>query len=126
MTIDLNRLKGDTGYVIIIDSQESWKHFQKLIQNGSGLYPDLPAEIKIFADEVTVGKALQPYKDDPKKITKADIEEAFSAGVSMKCCANPFLVPSNMHDIVDGVKPMWCANCNTLFPNPNQEPSNAK
>lgn len=50
--------------MIAIDGEVSWKNFQTIIQNGSGLYPDLPAEVKAFADEVTVGKILQPYKDD--------------------------------------------------------------
>ena len=83
MSIKLNTLVkdgfGTVAKVIIIDSVESYKHFQRLVQNGSGLYPDLPAEIKAFADEVTVGKVLQEYKDDSKKVTVADIEAAFTA-----------------------------------------------
>ena len=77
MSIELIHL-GSGGVMIAIEGAESWKNFKQLVQNGSGLYPDLPAEIKTFADEVTVGVALQDYKDDPKKIvTVADVEEAF-------------------------------------------------
>ena len=77
MSIKLNTLVkdglGTVAKVIIIDTAESYKNFQRLVQNGSGLYPDLPAEIKAFADEVTVGRILQEYKDDPVKV----ITEAF-------------------------------------------------
>lgn len=68
MSITVNTLVqeglGTVAKVIVIDSAESYKAFQKLIQNGSGLYPDLSAEMKTFADQVTMGKPMQTYVDD--------------------------------------------------------------
>lgn len=70
MSISLNSLveegsetNGLVAKIIIITTADSYREFQKIIQNGSGLYPDLSAEMKAFADKVTVGKVLQPYKD---------------------------------------------------------------
>ncbi len=89
MPIEVIRL-GTGGVMIAIDGIQSWEGFKQLIQNGSGLYPDLPAEIKKFADEITVGYQLQNYVDDPKnnKVTSDTIEEAFEPDekVSAKYC----------------------------------------
>ncbi|WCD44290.1 hypothetical protein Tiera_034 [Polaromonas phage Tiera] len=54
---------GTVSRVVVIDTQQSFENFQKLVQQGSSLYPDLPAEVKTFADEVTLGFPAQHYED---------------------------------------------------------------
>jgi hypothetical protein len=44
--------------------------FKELVQRGSNLWPDAPASIKEFADQVTTGTVLQDYKSQEKKATK--------------------------------------------------------
>lgn len=75
---------GTVAKIIVIDTAESYKAFQGLIQNGSGLYPDLSAEVKTFADEVTVGRAMQEYKDDRKPLTADVIEAAFEEPIALQ------------------------------------------
>lgn len=51
--------------VITIDSEESFKSFQQLVQRGTNLWPDAPAEIKAFADKITNdGKVQQEYQHE--------------------------------------------------------------
>lgn len=51
--------------VITIDSQESFKFFQELVQRATNLWPDAPAEIKEFADKITNdGRVLQDYNHE--------------------------------------------------------------
>lgn len=112
MSIELIRL-GAGGVIIAIEGEESWQNFKDLVQNGSGLYPDLPAETKKFADEVTVGKVLQDYKDDPKNrksVTVEEIEEAFAfpgEKVEAKYCTHC----GNL-DPIDRTK---CTKCKRIF-----------
>jgi hypothetical protein len=42
---------------------ENWKMFQELVHRAANLWPDAPAEIKRFADEVTIGHVQQEYQD---------------------------------------------------------------
>lgn len=60
---------GTEAKVVWIDTAEDFYQFQKLIQQGSNLWPDAPASIKRFADMVTVGRVQQEYVDDPVKFT---------------------------------------------------------
>lgn len=66
MTIRLTRLEEDINVpqpVIIRVDTASWKAFQELVQRGANLWPDAPAAIKRFADDVTTGHAQQSYFD---------------------------------------------------------------
>lgn len=48
-------------YVILVDTPESVKIFQQLIQRGAATWADAPPEIKEFADLITSGRVLQDY-----------------------------------------------------------------
>jgi len=52
---------GTLGVSIVIDNAEDVEAFKKLIFRGANLWPDAPASIKTFADELEHGKALQDY-----------------------------------------------------------------
>lgn len=58
--------------IIQIDTAEDYKHFQKMVNQGTNLWPDAPAVIKSFADMVTSGKVHQPYSDDPVPKVKGE------------------------------------------------------
>lgn len=58
---------GTVAKVIVIDTAESYKAFQKLVHQGNNLYPNNPVEIKELADMVSSGKVLQEYKELPKQ-----------------------------------------------------------
>lgn len=63
--IDFSSIQDSEGkpiaFVVTIDGKESMEAFKKLVFRATNLWPDAPAEIKIFADEVEHGKALQDY-----------------------------------------------------------------
>ena len=65
--IDLTKIKDSEGFticfVITVDTHESMEAFRKLVFRATNLWPDAPAEIKTFADEVEHGKALQNYAE---------------------------------------------------------------
>jgi hypothetical protein len=48
---------------IFVDGVESVQRFQELIQRGAQTFADASAEIKICADEITNGKAMQDYSN---------------------------------------------------------------
>lgn len=60
---------GTEAKVIWIDTIDDYKMFQNLVQRATNLWPDAPAEVKRFADMVTVGKVQQEYVDDPIPFT---------------------------------------------------------
>lgn len=60
---------GTEAKVIWIDTIDDYKMFQQLVQRATNLWPDAPAEVKRFADMVTVGKVQQEYVDDPIPFT---------------------------------------------------------
>jgi hypothetical protein len=68
--ITVARIKDDEGFTqgfsIIIDTAESVKAFEELVQRGANLWPDAQPEIKEFADLITNGKILQKYREQAK------------------------------------------------------------
>ena len=80
--IDFSSIKDSEGkpiaFVVTIDGKESMEAFKKLVFRATNLWPDATAEIKIFADEVEHGKALQDYASQdtsPKKPTTVSVKE---------------------------------------------------
>lgn len=67
MSITLNTLvqdgHGAINKTVIISTAADYKMFQELVQRGSNLWPDAPAEVKAFADMVTNGQVMQEYRD---------------------------------------------------------------
>ena len=62
------------GYTVIIDGK-SGKNFRELVQRATNLWPDAPAEIKEFADQITNnGWVMQDYasQDTSLKPTKKE------------------------------------------------------
>lgn len=62
--ITVHRITGEVGTLgisIVIDNHEDVIAFKKLIFRGVNLWPDAPASIKVFADELEHGFALQDY-----------------------------------------------------------------
>lgn len=49
---------------IEFDTGKDYRMFQELVQRGSNLWPDAPAQIKRLADLVTSGKVMQDYGPD--------------------------------------------------------------
>lgn len=71
--------------IIQIDTAEDYKHFQKMVNQGTNLWPDAPAVIKSFADMVTSGKVHQPYSDDPVPTKKAkNFSESFKKAAGLE------------------------------------------
>lgn len=60
MSIDLHR--HSMGISMLVPNEHK-KAFEELVQRGANLWPDAPAVIKRFADEVTEGCVQQNYKD---------------------------------------------------------------
>lgn len=41
------------GFIIVVEGKESLDNFKELVNRATNLWPDAPAEIKIFADIIT-------------------------------------------------------------------------
>lgn len=59
----INVIRWPDGSLRVYVDPESGPIFKQLVQRAANLWPDAPAEIKAFADEVTVGHVQQPYVD---------------------------------------------------------------
>lgn len=62
--ITVHKITGEVGTLgvsIIIDTAEEVAAFKKLVFRGANLWPDAPASIKTFADELEQGHAWQDY-----------------------------------------------------------------
>lgn len=73
---------GTESKTVVITTAESYKQFQDLIHKGASLCPDLPPNVKQFADMVTSGKVHQDYysQDGAKPITEYE-KNIFYKGV---------------------------------------------
>lgn len=91
--IDFSSIQDSEGkpiaFVVTIDGKESMEAFKKLVFRATNLWPDAPAEIKIFADEVEHGKALQDYASQdtsPKRKKKKDDPDKEAAPITADQC----------------------------------------
>lgn len=53
------------GNIEVHVSKDSAHQFKELVQRGTNLWPDAPAEIKWLADIITNGKPMQDYFANP-------------------------------------------------------------
>jgi len=137
MGIKVARMLAEVGTVamtITIDRHESWENLVELVQRGANLWPDAPAEIKEFADMVTVGHIQQDYRSQAAPIKRKETEMLASAVTAshsqlqdvyaafVRSIAKPLATPveDTLHaavgasgeagELLDAVKKTWVYN----------------